>query len=69
MGLGMQTEQSCCGMALLAVGIIGLMTAKEGQTDVSNMEGYQMIAELTDFMLRFMERSTASSCKSWRSWG
>ena len=33
------------------------------------MEGYQMIAELTDFMLGFMERSTASSCKSWRSWG
>ena len=29
------------------------MTAKEGQTDVSNMEGYQMISELTDFMLGF----------------
>ena len=27
------------------------MTAKEGQTDVSNMEGYQMIADLTDFTL------------------
>ena len=37
----------------MAVGIIGLMTAKEGQTDVSNMEGYQMIAELTEFMLGF----------------
>ena len=34
-------------------GIIGLMTAKEGQTDVNNMEGYRMIAELTDFMLGF----------------
>ena len=29
------------------------MTAKEGQTDVNNMEGYRMIAELTDFMLGF----------------
>ena len=53
MGLGMQTEQSCCGAFTVAVGIIGLMTAKEGQTDVNNMEGYRMIAELTDFMLGF----------------
>ena len=37
MGLGMQTEQSCCGAFTVAVGIIGLMTAKEGQTDVNNM--------------------------------
>ena len=29
------------------------MTAKEGQTDVNNMEGYQMIAELTSFVLGF----------------
>ena len=53
MGLGMQTEHSCCGAFTVAVGIIGLMSAKEGQTDVSNIEGYQMIAELTDFMLGF----------------
>ena len=53
MGLGMQTEQSCCGAFTVAVGIIGLVTAKEGQTDADNMEGYQMIAELTDFMLGF----------------
>lgn len=53
MGLGMQTEQSCCGAFTVAVGIIGLMTAKEGQTDVDNMEGYRMISELTDFMLNF----------------
>ena len=53
MGLGMQTEQSCCGAFTVAVGIIGLTTAKEGQTDVDNMEGYQMIAELTEFMLGF----------------
>lgn len=53
MGLGMQTEQFCCGAFTVAVGIIGLMTAKEGQTDVNNMEGYRMIAELTGFMLGF----------------
>ena len=33
--------------------LCGLMTAKEGQTDVDNMKGYRMIAELTDFMLSF----------------
>ena len=53
MGLGMQTEQSCCGAFTVAVGIIGLMTAKEGQTDVDNMEGCQMITELTEFVLGF----------------
>ena len=53
MGLGMQTEHSCCGAFTVAVGIIGLMTAKEGQTDVDNIEGYRMIDELTDFMLDF----------------
>lgn len=41
MGLGMQTEQSCCGAFTVAVGIIGLMTAKEGHTDIDNMEGYE----------------------------
>ena len=52
MGFGMQTEHSCCGAFTVAVGIIGLMTAREGQTDVDNMEGYQM-DELTDFILDF----------------
>lgn len=51
MGLGMQTEQSCCGAFTVAVGIIGLMTAKDGETDVDNMEGYQMICTLTDYVL------------------
>ena len=55
MGLGMQTEHSCCGAFTVAVGIIGLMTAKEGQTDVSNMEGYGMIAELTDFCVELQK--------------
>lgn len=51
MGIGMQTEHSYCGAFTVAVGIIGLMTAKEGETDVDNLEGYQMISELTDYML------------------
>ncbi len=51
MGLGMQTEQSCCGAFTVAVGMIGLLTAEEGHTDVDNIEGYQMISALTDFML------------------
>ena len=51
MGIGMQTEHSCCGAFTVAVGIIGLLTAKEGHTDVDNVEGYQMISELTAYML------------------
>lgn len=51
MGLGMQTEQSCCGAFTVVVGIIGLMTAKEGHTDIDNMEGYEKISELTSYML------------------
>lgn len=53
MGVGMQTEQSCCGAFTVAAGIIGLMTAKEGQTDVDNADGYRMISELTEFVLGF----------------
>lgn len=33
------------------MGIIGLMTAKEGHTDIDNMEGYEKISELTSYML------------------
>ena len=47
MGIGMQTEQSCCGAFTVAVGIIGLMTAKDGETDADNIEGYRMIYDLT----------------------
>lgn len=50
MGIGMQTEQSCCGAFTVAVGIIGLMTTEDNQINVDNSEGYQMILELTDFM-------------------
>lgn len=53
MGLGMQTEQSCCGAFTVAVGIIGLMTAREGQIDANNTKGYMMISQLTKFMLDF----------------
>lgn len=53
MGLGMQSEQSCCGAFTVAVGIIGLLTAKEGQTDMENMEGFRMISELTEFVMKF----------------
>ena len=53
MGLGMQTEQSCCGAFTVAVGIIGLMTAQEGQTDMDNMGGFRMISELTEFVTKF----------------
>lgn len=51
MGIGMQTEQSCCGAFTVAVGIIGLMTAKDGETDADNIEGYQMIYDLTGHVL------------------
>lgn len=51
MGIGMQTEQSCCGAFTVAVGIIGLMTAKDGETDADNIEGYRMIYELTGHVL------------------
>ena len=51
MGIGMQTEHSCCGAFTVAVGIIGLMTTEDGQTNVDNSEGYRLVTELTDFML------------------
>lgn len=50
MGIGMQTEQSCCGAFTVAVGIIGLLTAEDNQINADNVEGYQMIIDLTDFM-------------------
>ena len=51
MGIGMQTEQSCCGAFTVAVAIIGLMTAKDGETDADNIEGYRMIYDLTGHVL------------------
>ena len=70
MGIGMQTEVSCCGAFTVAVGIIGLMTAKEGHTDVDNMEGYQLISELTLFMLNQYEtlQCAAPATPLWRRW-
>lgn len=51
MGIGMQTQLSCCGAFTVAVGMIGLMTAKTGEKDCHNIEGAEKIAELTKFML------------------
>lgn len=48
MGLGMQSEMSSCGAFTVAVGVIGFMTAQEGQTDYDNIEGYHMICELIE---------------------
>lgn len=39
MGMGMQTEQSCCGAFTVAAGMIGLVTAQEGVTDCDNHTG------------------------------
>ena len=51
MGIGMQTGLSCCGAFTVAAGIIGLFTAEEGETDVDNSIGYNLIFELTKFMI------------------
>lgn len=51
MGMGMQSEISCCGALSVAVGIIGLFTAKTETTDSDNIEGYNLINELTDFIV------------------
>lgn len=51
MGIGMQSEISCCGAFTVAVAIIGLFTAKTETTDSDNKEGYNLINELTDFMV------------------
>ena len=51
MGIGMQTGLSCCGAFTVATGIIGLFTAEEGKTDVDNSIGYDLIIDLTKFMV------------------
>lgn len=53
MGLGMQSEMSCCGAFTVAVGIIGLMSAQEQQHDCDNLRGYEMVTELTEQFLKF----------------
>jgi C_GCAxxG_C_C family probable redox protein len=50
MGIGMQSGQSCCGAFTVAVGMIGLGTALDGQIDRENQLGYEMVRELTDFV-------------------
>lgn len=49
MGLGMQTELSCCGAYTVAIAMIGFFTAQEGMKDCDNMIGYSMATEFTDF--------------------
>lgn len=51
MGIGMQSELSCCGAFTVAAGMIGLFTAEEGKTDVDNSIGYNLIIGLTKFMI------------------
>lgn len=50
MGIGMQTRLSCCGAFTVAAGMIGLFTAGDGQRDIENESGYELICELTEFM-------------------
>ncbi|MEG0276320.1 MAG: C-GCAxxG-C-C family (seleno)protein [Coprobacillus sp.] len=54
MGMGMQSELSCCGAFTVAMGIIGLFTAETGMTDCDNIEGYNLVNDLTnDFIQEF----------------
>ena len=51
MGIGMQTEQSCCGAFTVAVGIIGLITTDDGKWNYDNDEGRSLVEKMTRFML------------------
>ena len=51
MGIGMQSELSCCGAFSVAVGIIGLFTAQEDGKDYENRLGYDLICELTEYFI------------------
>ncbi len=51
MGIGMQTQLSCCGAFTVAVGMIGLLTTQDGQQDSENFHGYSLVSELTDFVV------------------
>lgn len=64
MGIGMQTEESCCGAFTVAVGVIGLVTAQEGQADYDNTHGYGMVCELTDFFISFFQLCIVRSCNN-----
>ena len=52
MGIGMKTKLSCCGAFTVAVGIIGLFTAKEGEEDSCNIQGNRKIQKLTIHMMK-----------------
>ncbi len=51
MGIGMQTQLSCCGAFTVAVGIIGLLTTQDGQQDNENFRVYSLVSELTEFVV------------------
>lgn len=59
MGIGMQTEMSCCGAFTVAVGMIGLMSAEEGMHDCENIRGYELVSELSEF---FMSNFSSLQC-------
>ena len=61
MGIGMQTQLSCCGAFTVAVGIIGLVTTQDGQQDSENFHGYSLVCELTDFVI---EKFSTLQCTS-----
>ena len=51
MGIGMQTECSVCGAFTVAVGIIGFLTSSNGEGNINNAKGCEMVEELTDRVL------------------
>lgn len=53
MGVGMQTELSCCGAFTVAVAMIGLFTTQPGQQNTDNSQGSDLVCELTADLLEF----------------
>lgn len=51
MGVGMQTEISCCGAYTIAVAIIGLFTNPEAKQDIDNQLGNKLVYLLTGKIL------------------
>lgn len=53
MGVGMQSELSCCGAFTVAVAMIGLFTTQPGQQNTENPQGANLVRELTAYLLEF----------------
>ncbi len=47
MGMGMQSEVSCCGAFTVAMAMIGYFTAQDNDSDYNNVRGYELACELT----------------------